>query len=279
MMGRIGREERIAIWRLCGNLLESGFEIERAFALVREMYSVQGKRWIAARVGAPGASRQDRAAERSGGTHRVRQRSAGLPGLWPHRCGRGVCGGSTHCGSPGPARDGIVGEPRGALLPGDCAHRGGVGRGRPLRSPARRLLPHERLARVVTQRGRSVHVGGRRNSLDRHRGGGRAGHARMARRGMDRVGAGTCGSRRSLLLDEDGDGSRLSPHRDRVRAGRTRSERPHLRGAQPRRHTLRSPPNLGHCREHEPGARIRTGDDRDRTRIPGAATDRGGRGA
>ena len=51
MMGRIGREERIAIWRLCGNLLESGFEIERAFALVREMYSVQGKRWIAARVG------------------------------------------------------------------------------------------------------------------------------------------------------------------------------------------------------------------------------------
>lgn len=50
MIGRIGREERIAIWRLCGSLLESGFEIERVFPLVREMYALQGKRWVAARI-------------------------------------------------------------------------------------------------------------------------------------------------------------------------------------------------------------------------------------
>ena len=50
MIGRIAREERIAIWRLCGNLLESGFEIERVFPLVREMYALQGKRWVAARI-------------------------------------------------------------------------------------------------------------------------------------------------------------------------------------------------------------------------------------
>ena len=48
--GRIGREERIAIWRLCANLLESGFEIERVFPLVREMYALQGKRSVAARI-------------------------------------------------------------------------------------------------------------------------------------------------------------------------------------------------------------------------------------
>ena len=48
--GRIRREERIAIWHLCANLLESGFEIERVFPLVREMYALQGKRWIAARI-------------------------------------------------------------------------------------------------------------------------------------------------------------------------------------------------------------------------------------
>ena len=51
MIGRIPREERIAIWRMCANLLESGVEIERVFPLVREMYAVQGRRWIANRIG------------------------------------------------------------------------------------------------------------------------------------------------------------------------------------------------------------------------------------
>ena len=50
MIRRIPREERIAIWRLCANLLESGIEIERVFPLVREMYAVQGKRSIARRI-------------------------------------------------------------------------------------------------------------------------------------------------------------------------------------------------------------------------------------
>ena len=51
VIGRIPREERIVVWRLCAHLLESGIEIERVFPLVREMYVVQGKRRIAARVG------------------------------------------------------------------------------------------------------------------------------------------------------------------------------------------------------------------------------------
>ena len=50
MIGRIPREERIAIWRLCTNLLESGIEIERVFPLMREMYAVQGKRRTAAKI-------------------------------------------------------------------------------------------------------------------------------------------------------------------------------------------------------------------------------------
>ena len=50
MIGRIPREERIAIWRLCANLLESGVEIERVFPLMREMYAVQGKRRTAAKI-------------------------------------------------------------------------------------------------------------------------------------------------------------------------------------------------------------------------------------
>ena len=50
MIGRIPREERLAIWRLCANLLESGVEIERVFPLMRDMYAVQGKRWTAARI-------------------------------------------------------------------------------------------------------------------------------------------------------------------------------------------------------------------------------------
>ncbi len=49
-IGRIRREDRIAIWHLCANLLESGFEIERVFPLVREMYALQGRRWIALRI-------------------------------------------------------------------------------------------------------------------------------------------------------------------------------------------------------------------------------------
>ena len=50
MIRRIPREERIAIWHLCANLLESGIEIERVFPLVREMYAVQGKRGTARRI-------------------------------------------------------------------------------------------------------------------------------------------------------------------------------------------------------------------------------------
>ena len=50
MIARIPREERIAIWRLCGSLLESGFEIERVFPLVRQMYAAQGRGAIARRI-------------------------------------------------------------------------------------------------------------------------------------------------------------------------------------------------------------------------------------
>ena len=49
-IGGIGREERIAIWRLCSDLLESGVEIERVFPLVRQMYALQGARGVARKL-------------------------------------------------------------------------------------------------------------------------------------------------------------------------------------------------------------------------------------